>query len=143
MRQPPISERPRPRFDLLSSGSSTSPLQTTPLPAANGYSEDVNKSKYTPWYRKKKGLAIIILGAFVVVGVIVGVAVGVTQSKNNGPPVRGLNELTTASTTATPATTTITTVITRTAPTTTIVATTGATSIVFPPIGTARVTTNL
>lgn len=120
MDQPPISELSRPRFDPLSTGSS----------ATNNYSKDVSTSKSTPWCRTTKGRTIIAVGAFIVVAVIVGVAVGVTQSKNNGPadsgPVRGLNEVTTAATTATTATTTMTAVITQISITTTIGAAIGA-----------------
>ena len=55
----------------------------TPILAANGYPKDVGKSNATPWHRTTKGLAIIIVGALVLVAVIVGVAVGVSQSKKS------------------------------------------------------------
>ncbi len=108
-----------------------SPLEkpaVNPPSAAISHSKDVKNSTSTPWYRTTKGLAIIIAGSFVVVGVIVGVAVGVTQSKNNrsedSVPVSGQVGVTVAAPTATTTATTTTAIMTKTATTTTAAAAT-------------------
>jgi len=67
----------------LASGSHHRPVEKTAPPTTSGYATDVTKSRPTPWYRTTKGIAIMIVVAFAVVGAIVGVAVGVTQSMKN------------------------------------------------------------
>jgi len=86
----------------LATGTSYPPFEkpaVTPPSTANSYTEDLSKSKSTPWYRTTKGLAIIIVIVLVVVGIIVGVAVGVTQGKkntSNGGAPREPNRVTSA-----------------------------------------------
>lgn len=124
-----------------------SPLEkpaVNPPSAANTYPKDVIKLTSTPWYRTTKGLAIIIAGSFVVAGVIVAVAVGVTQSKNNrsedSVPVTGQVGVTTAAPTAATTKTaivtktTITTTTAAAATTTTAIITSTATTTAVPAI---------
>ena len=121
------------------------PAVDTPS-AANNYSKEVRKSTPTPWYRTIKGLAITIAGSFVVVGVIVAVAVGVTQSKNNrsedSVSGRGQVGVTTDAPTAATAAATTTTAIMTTTATTTAAAATTTTAVIITTATTTTVAAN-